>query len=414
MFRVCSWFRFAQSKLVLIAAGVFLALFLQAVPTSLPGSHAARPVSAEVAAAPGEYVVKFSSGDDSTLPIIAGETRDLVFEVMEAGTGAPAPDASLEVEIRHLGSRRRIIGTDLPYLEGSRILSVTTAVSAGRWVLEDFRFPIRGTYGLYVRAYGSGPDEGQPGQAGVAPIGQDEFKVAVREDPQKFLWSGLLLGGLLLFGLVVGWLYGPEFLGWKRGSSAGPNPGAVRGALTLLLLQGLLLSAAGGVSGVVHAHGEPHPAGLGLHETAGGRIRLQTSPADPRMDAPAMVNLEVFGDDGQPLSGALLEVEMVMEEHGQVEKMFKLSLLAPQGQTTFLYHFPEGEEFTAGISVRPAEPEDPTSFEPFEGQVELGIAPVQPTLARRLKDLALLMGTFLLGFVAAALIQRRRFIARYA
>jgi hypothetical protein len=85
-----------------------------------------------------------------------------------------------------------LFSTDFPRVEGRRLLDMETTSGNGRaeW---EYVFPIRGTYRLEVEAVLASGDRMQ-----------ETFHIPVKEQEQKYLYLGIVIGALFLFGFVAG------------------------------------------------------------------------------------------------------------------------------------------------------------------------------------------------------------------
>lgn len=89
----------------------------------------------------------------------------------------------------------RLLSTDFPLVEGSRLIDMELPVSDGRaeW---EYVFPIRGSYRLEVQA-ASGEKKEMKGL----------FALTVRENRRKLFYLGSSVAALFLFGFMAGRLF---------------------------------------------------------------------------------------------------------------------------------------------------------------------------------------------------------------
>jgi hypothetical protein len=166
-----------------------LLLILAALPSQVLGAEA----EIELTTDPANLGVGFPHSAQ-----YPAETRITVV-VRDPATGRPIEGAEVGVKITHEG-RYKFLHTGFPWAEGVTIFAVRAPAPEGKLDF-SYIFPIRGTYRAEVEARPTAASEP------FNPVSR-EFDLRVRERPESVQNILLLLGVLLVFGGIVGFVFG--------------------------------------------------------------------------------------------------------------------------------------------------------------------------------------------------------------
>lgn len=131
----------------------------------------------------------------------------LVIEVKDAA-GRAIPNVLLDVSMR-TPETNWFISTDVPRIEGKQVLHWVGVSPDGTQTI-DYTFPIRGAYQIDVKAR---PAPGST--ASFAPLSR-QMELNVSEKPRSFLYLGLFLAVLFIFGAISGLVLGRAHQAGRR------------------------------------------------------------------------------------------------------------------------------------------------------------------------------------------------------
>jgi hypothetical protein len=139
----------------------------------------------------------------------AGIGPDTLIVEVKDGAGRTIPNVLLDVQL-DAPQTNWFVSTDVPRIEGRPLLTWSAVAPEGR---QEFAyiFPIRGAYHLTVKASPA------PGTAAAFSPVSRELSVGISEKPTSFVYLGLFLLVLFLFGTISGVVLG-------RANRAGRRP----------------------------------------------------------------------------------------------------------------------------------------------------------------------------------------------
>lgn len=249
-----------------------------------------------------EFAIYFKASPRSELLYPYSDPATLALLVTGAD-GRPAAQGSLTIRL-DAPKPGRFFSTDLPLVEGTRLLELTVPLRQGRaeW---KYLFPIRGEYLLSVDF--------------IAPDGRKTvktFSFTIRENKEKWFFLGLFSLALFAIGAVAGRIF----------TSPAANPD--RGAAACLLIALASLSYLAD-----HAAGQPR----GRSEPFGW---LEVDAAT--VGRPTGVRWRLAGSDETEKSSALLTLTIVHPEKEKV--VFALERLPVAGEFAMNFQFTDGAE----------------------------------------------------------------------
>ncbi len=145
-------------------------------------------------------------------PSAGASPSKLIVELKDA-SGRTIPNVQFEVELA-TPPTNWFISTDVPRIEGKTVLQWSGVAPGGRQEF-DYLFPIRGDYRLTIKA---SPAPGS--SAAFTPISRD-LTLHISEKPMSFVYLGLFVGALFLFGMISGLVLGRAHLAARAPTLAG-------------------------------------------------------------------------------------------------------------------------------------------------------------------------------------------------
>ncbi|MEA2359931.1 MAG: hypothetical protein QOI62_3191 [Solirubrobacteraceae bacterium] len=328
--------------------------------------------------------------------------------------GRPLRDALIDVALtapRHSA----LTGSDVPRVEGRRLLSVRLGAPDGR---ATFRYvmPIRGTYGLSLRAT---PAPGS--RASFAAFGsQRSFTLSERSG--ELLKLVLFAAGLLAFGAISAFvLVRAQLQRGKVVAAARPVGRAQRRGT--LAVSGVLVALAVGFVAFLAANAAKDARsdrrvaalqgpGTGLTRTARServalRYHISRSPRDG-IGTQTLLGISGAALDArtsQPLRDAVVRIEAIDQESGT--PVFVADTTAPDGTFAWEQMLWDGIDYDIAVSAAaPGSGASPAAR--ATAHAALPVEPISPPLDRKLIALGLLLVPLVLGMAGGGALARRR------
>jgi hypothetical protein len=279
--------------------------------------------------------------------------------------------------------RSTVLSTDFPHVEGTPLLAFTALLPEDGTVTFDYVFPIRGVYTvrLDVAPVPEGPT--------FRPISFPKT-LEIAEAPEEVRNAWLLVGGLFVFGLLVGHMFA---------RSAVVRDAAPSSALALpwiVLLGGLLVAAGSVVAAPEHTHTPQVSQGAQAVQGPDG-WELQVRPQPATATVGQLVDLTIaFTKEGQVWPHPLgVDLTVTNQEDGK--DVFRTTLRAPTGALTPQLQLFDGAPHSLTVTVRPvAGP----AVAPLTVTQSLEVTALHPPLAVEIRLMALLLGVLVLGMAA--------------
>lgn len=197
-----------------------------------------------------------------------------------------------------LPPRSGLFSTDFPWIEGKKLLEIDF-LTVGKKVEWNMVFPIRGRYELRARTEVDGE----------APV-ETTFSLVIHEDPARWFYLGLSLGGVFLLGYLLGWA----------------TPGS--GALLVASLFCLVAVAA--------------------------QAQLDVSPA--KVGTITRVSLTLSDPGAAPIDFSIFRME-------DKKRLFHIEGVNVLGQVSWGYHFFDGSLHQVRAAIRPRGSASPVVLE---------------------------------------------------
>lgn len=262
--------------------------------------------------------------------------------------------------------------TDFPLVEATDLFAGEVLAPDGRYTF-TYLPPMRGQYRLQVEAWPLGATAAEPTRGTLT--------FTLRETPDEWRNLALLLSGLLVVGVVSGFIIG------RSARALGPGAGALL-ALCLWLLAAAPARAherddlafdfpAAESNGEIAVRLELTP-----HTSATGRLtEIQGAVTDPH--------------SGQPVPNAQITLAMIHAEDGI--QVFRTLLPAPGGEFNWRHQFWDGAPHYLEIQVTPGP--GGSAFTPLTRRVAVDVEGAAPPAAVKVKLMAWLLGVMTLGML---------------
>jgi hypothetical protein len=327
--------------------------------------------------------------------------------------GRPVRDALIDVALtapRHSA----LSGSDVPRVEGRRLLSVRLGAPDGR---ATFRYvmPIRGTYALSLRAAPA------PGSRASFAAFEAQRSFVLSERSGELLKLVLFAAGLLAFGAVSAFVLVRAQL--QRGTvAATARPVASAQRRGSLAISGVLVALAVGFVAFLaadaakdarsdHRVAALQGPGTGVTRTARServllRYHVNRSGKDG-IGTQTLLGISGAALDArtsQPLRDAAVRIEAIDEESGS--PVFAADTTAPDGTFAWQQMLWDGIDYDIAVSAAaPAAGGSPAGR--TTAHVALPVQPISPPLDRKLVALGLLLVPLVLGMAGGGALARR-------
>lgn len=328
-------------------------------------SVAAEKYSIELSTTPEKIIARdnpFAHYDD------LGDLPSLTVSVTEGNK--PAEDLTITTTITHADNL--LLPTGFPWVEGKELLSVTNFEEDGTLTVDALLFPLRGEYTVDVKV------------RDVAGYTQSEQFTLNAEEPfwQSTLNGLIFLTALLVFGFIVGIVFGKNFFISKRAM------GSLNSIFIFILALGLLIPVA-----LAHSAEEIEETGVVHYEE--DQMLFYTTPEIPDIGKETTFTFEVFDETGQRVNNAVAFVELANEEEGFV--VLELELFSQTGIFSFDYGIFDGAPHLATIHVEPTATSS-SVFTPINKEFAFAGTAHNPPLSAKLIATAVMLATMVVGF----------------
>jgi hypothetical protein len=277
----------------------------------------------------------------------------------------------------------KVLSTGFPWVEGSPLLILDSEFSDGTFTLQ-YLFPIRGiyTFDLEITSVPEGP---------AFPPTSLRKTVRISENPVVVRNAWLLIGGLLIFGGIIGTIFA---------RSAAAREKRLSCAIVSILL--LYCGALGPVN-TVAAHGG-HTEGASytaperqvIQGDDGWELEIHSSPMPAIVGH--LVQLAIWlRKDGEVFPGMTKVMTAVTSlEKGQT--VVETSILARQGHAAQSLQLYDGTPHTIAVTVRPVG-SDARGWLLPTAVLNVDVVALPPPFAVQLRMLAMLVGVLVVGMV---------------
>lgn len=290
--------------------------------------------------------------------------------------------------------------TDFPIVEGTTLLNISGEAPTGEIQLEQV-FPIRGNYQL--KASFTPLSENT-----IAPIEQT-LTLTIPENPLKLRYFPFILGILLAFGFLGGWIIG----GRQKRQFGEIAPRRVRlllsGVTGLAIIALLFFNisselAQAQMTNMVHEETLVSPAGL--IESHGMKLELT---GDTHTAVGQLASLQAKLTDSQTnqaVTDAILDIKATQLEKNWVAFAYQ-GFPNQQGILAWQEQFFDGAPHQIEVKVSPKA--DGRQFQPFQVIKEIEVQGIAPPLLVRFVGLIYFTGVLSLGLILGLWLQSRRF-----
>lgn len=241
--------------------------------------------------------------------------------------GAAVADATITATITHVDNLW--LGSGFPWVEGTQLLSVTSYEEDGILTIPALLFPLRGEYTVDVKVVDAQGTEQTK-----------QFTIHAKEPFWQTEIKGIIfLIALVIFGVIVGWIFGKDFLKKKA-------QGAFSPIIVSIVVMGLFLVP------LVSAHEEGEEETGAVHYDD-SQVSFYTNPEVPDIGIPTTFYLNVKDENGNPVNNAVAHITIENDEdHFEV---LELTLYSQTGSFVFNYGIFDGAPHIVTVRIEPTE-----------------------------------------------------------
>ncbi len=347
---------------------VFLLLLLTFV-----GTVVAEQYTIDFSTTPEQITARdnpFAHYDDlGDLPKLAVAVKD--------SNGKPANDVTITLTVTHVDNL--LLPSGFPWVEGKELLSVSSYEGDGLLTVDGLLFPLRGEYTIDVTV--------------MDWTGNSQKETFIVEAAEPFKQSTLnaviFLTVLLVFGFIVGLVFGKELVASKK---------AHGNIFAMFAFAVLLVHAVPFVVG--HSAEEMEETGVVHYEDS--QVQFYTNPNDPDIGTRTYFTFEVKDENGKPVDNAVAQIELVNEEEGFI--VLDAELFSQTGTFTFQYGIFDGAPHFATIRVQPTN-KSSSLFASIEREFAFAGTAHNPPLGAKLVAMIVMFLVMLVGFVAGVAVR---------
>ncbi|MBI5072347.1 hypothetical protein HZA99_00865 [Candidatus Woesearchaeota archaeon] len=308
-----------------------------------------------------------------------GALPEITISVTDAA-GAAVKDTTMTAAITHNGNLW--LGSGFPFVEGTQLLSVTSYESEGILTIPALLFPLRGDYTLDVKVVDS---------AGAEQTKQ--FTIHAKEPFWQTEIKGImLLVGLVIFGAVVGLIFGKDLL--KKKAQA---------AFSLFIFGIVLVSLF--LVPFVHAHEGAADMPVGAVDYDDSQVSFYTNPEVPDIGIPTTFYIDVKDENGIPVNNAAAHITIENDEdHFEV---LDLILYSKNGSFVFNYGIFDGAPHIVTVRIDPTEASS-TQFAEIARSYEVAATAHNPPFLAKAKATFIMLLALMVGLVIGVAIRKAR------
>ncbi len=302
-------------------------------------------------------------------------------EITVTENNQPVEDVTIAVTVTHIDNL--LLPSGFPWVQGKELLSLTNFEEDGTATVDALLFPLRGDYTVDVKVR----DDSGYKQS-------EQFTIKAAEPFWQSTFNGLIfLSALLLFGFIVGIVFGKNIFASKRAQGKiGVGIGVGFLCIFLLLLVQFVL-----------AHGAEEVEETGIVHYEDAQMIFYTSPAVPDIGKETTFTFEALDETGQRVNNAVAYVELANEEEGFV--VLELELFSQTGVFSFDYGIFDGAPHIATIDVGPTKTSS-THFASIHREFAFAGTAHNPPFSAKLIATLVMLATMLLGFVLGVFVRK--------
>ncbi len=305
-----------------------------------------------------------------------GDLPSLTVTVKDS-TGRLADDVTIQMTVTHVDNL--LLPTGFPWVEGKELFSIKNFAEDGTLTVDALLFPLRGEYTVDVTVLDT-----------LGKQQTKEFTITAAEPFRQSTFNGLVfLGALLVFGFIVGIIFGKNLFASKR--AIGSMNSIFLFVLALCLLAPFVLA---------HSAEEMEETDIVHHED--NQIIFYTTPGVPDIGKETTFTFEVFDESGNRINNAVAQVELANEEEGFV--VLELELFSQTGIFSFEYGIFDGAPHLATILVKPTK-ESSVAFAPIDREFAFAGTAHNPPFSAKLIATVVMLFTMVLGFALGVVVR---------
>lgn len=298
--------------------------------------------------------------------------------VVKDSAGQSAEDVTITVTVTHVDNL--ILPSGFPWVQGKELLSVTSYEEDGSLTIDGLLFPLRGEYAVDVTVMDwTGSSQ------------KETFTVEAAEPFKQSTLNGIIfLSALLVFGFIVGLVFGKDLIAAKKAQ------GNIFGIFVILLVIAVPFAV---------AHGAEEIEATGIVHYEDSQVVFYTNPEAPDIGTKTYFTFEVKDENGMPVNNALAHVELANEEEGFV--VLETAIFSQTGTFTFQYGIFDGAPHLATIHVEPTEASS-SQFVPVEREFPFAGEAHSPPVSAKLIATVVMLLAMLVGFGAGVAVRACR------
>lgn len=309
-----------------------------------------------------------------------GALPEVVVSVKDTN-GNLVEDLTISATITHIDNL--LLPTGFPWVEGKQLLSVTVYEEEGTLTIPALLFPLRGEYTVDVKVMDV-----------MGNQQTEQFTIEATEPFAQSTWNAIIfLSALFIFGLIVGLVFGKDFLRKKAQAS-------ISRILTMFVVLTLVTLA---VVPIIAAHSDEDMEATGIVHYEDSQITFYTTPEMPDIGKETTFTFDVLDENGMPVNNALAHVTLENEEEGF--EVLELELFSQTGTFTFNYGIFDGAPHIATIYIQPTMASS-TQFAEISRAYAFAGEAHNPPFGAKLLATTVMLATMLVGFAAGILLRK--------
>ncbi len=304
-----------------------------------------------------------------------GALPQLTVAVLDS-SGMAVSDVTITATITHVDNL--LLPSGFPWVQGKELFSVTSYEEDGVLIVDGLLFPLRGDYTVDVTVLDS-----------MGNSQKEEYTISVAEPFSQSTLNGIIfVAVLVVFGFIVGLVFGKDLLNVKKAQGKG------FGMFMILVVLAVPFALA-------HSDAEIEETGIVHYEDE--QITFYTNPEVPNIGTKTLFTVEAKDENGMPVHNAVMHIELANEEEGFV--VLDTEIFSQTGLFTFQYGIFDGAPHIATITITPTESSS-VQFAPIEREYPFAGEAHSPPITAKLIATLVMLFSMLVGFSFGVLVRK--------